>query len=70
MEHSRQLVIPDNSHRFSLPSDGITAEGPDNSAVDDVTRAQPQTAMASSINSQRRQAILNLLRDASYPADR
>jgi hypothetical protein len=26
--------------------------------------------MASSINSQRRQALLNLLRDASYPADR
>jgi hypothetical protein len=26
--------------------------------------------MASSINSQRRQTLLNLLRDASYPADR
>jgi hypothetical protein len=26
--------------------------------------------MSSSINSQRRQALLNLLRDASYPADR
>jgi hypothetical protein len=26
--------------------------------------------MSSSINSQRRQTLLNLLRDASYPADR
>jgi hypothetical protein len=39
-------------------------------AVNGVTSAQPQTAMASSINSQRRQTLLNLLRDASYPADR